>query len=471
MIDLTEKAKQKLLKTKLAARNKRAHQIRTAQKNKNKEECEIDPLEAKESGFFIKANHITFDKKITKALSKHVEEDDLKGFQKMMQKKLTKSHISDLSVCVIGNSRCGKTTFIRNLFGGERLQATNNKTILQSTSYKLKQTSKIKISELLMPSSTRSRTLFQNHFDPHEFDLFFVFTDSWFTENIMWTVSQLKKSESHIIFVRTKIDQAIDQEMNIGQNRKVRIDEIKFLEGTRNNVSHVIHKNYDPDCKIHLLNCQNLVHWDGNNLIDEFLEWTNLYSKTEENLFPAALYMAPISPKIIQHKFENMFERIWKVALLSVSSRITIVDGFSLVGDLDILKEEIDFYFEQFYLIKKNMDTIDHNGDLELVWNLIRNGDGLKSLMKQASLDQKEEEVRKLMKVVPVIGGNVSFTSTYAVMSFILHELFLLTNRLFPLVDKSINIKCFSTASEMKSERNRSENVRNLQIQTKSIDL
>ena len=100
-----------------------------------------------------------------------------------------KTSQSDLSVCVIGNSRCGKTTFIRNLFGGERLQATNDtKTILQSTSYKLKQTSKIKITELLMPSSNRSRTVFQNHFDPFEFDLFFVFTDSWFTENIMWTV-------------------------------------------------------------------------------------------------------------------------------------------------------------------------------------------------------------------------------------------------------------------------------------------
>ena len=257
------------------------------------------------------------------------------------------NNLSDISVCVIGNSRCGKTSFIRNLFGGDRLQATTDtKTILQSTSYKLKQTSKIKISELLMPSSTRSRTVFQNHFDPYEFDLFFVLTDSWFTENIMWTVrsvfkmmllsgklrcfknihlkpqqSQLKRSESHIIFVRSKIDQAIDQEMNIGKNRKVRIDELKFLEGTRQNVSHVIHKNYDPDCKIHLLNCRKLVQWDGNNLIDEFLEWTNLYSKAEENLYPAALYMAPISPKIIQHKFENMHERIWKVALLSVASR------------------------------------------------------------------------------------------------------------------------------------------------------
>lgn len=104
------------------------------------------------------------------------------------------SHQSDISVCVIGNSRCGKTTFIRNLFGGERLQATNDtKTILQSTNYKLKQTSKIQITELLMPSSTRSRTVFQNHFNPFEFDLFFVFTDSWFTENIMWTVRSVFK--------------------------------------------------------------------------------------------------------------------------------------------------------------------------------------------------------------------------------------------------------------------------------------
>ena len=33
------------------------------------------------------------DKKITKALSKHIEEDDLKGFQKMMQRKLTKANL------------------------------------------------------------------------------------------------------------------------------------------------------------------------------------------------------------------------------------------------------------------------------------------------------------------------------------------------------------------------------------------
>ena len=52
---------QKLLKAKLAARHKKAHQRRKAEKNKNKEECEIDPIEAKESGFFIKANHITFE--------------------------------------------------------------------------------------------------------------------------------------------------------------------------------------------------------------------------------------------------------------------------------------------------------------------------------------------------------------------------------------------------------------------------
>ena len=110
-------------------------------------------------------------------------------------RKSMKTSQSDLSVCVIGNSRCGKTTFIRNLFGGEQLQATNDtKTILQSTSYKLKQTSKIKITELLMPSSNRSRTVFQNHFDPFEFDLFFVFTDSWFTENIMWTVRLVFKA-------------------------------------------------------------------------------------------------------------------------------------------------------------------------------------------------------------------------------------------------------------------------------------
>ena len=78
------------------------------------------------------------------------------------------------------------------------------------------------------------------------------------------------------------------------------------------------------------------------------------------------------------------------------------------------------------------------------------------------------------MKIVPVIGGNVSFSSTYAVMSFILHELFVLTNRLFSLSDKSINLQCFSTPSELsrsKSSEEEVEQTRRLEVRTKSIDL
>ena len=52
--------------------------------------------------------------------------------------------------------------------------------------------------------------------------------------------------------------------------------------------------------------------------------------------------------------------------------------------------------------------------------------------MKQASADQKEEDLQKMMKILPLMGSNVSFTSTYSVLNFILVELLSLSKRLLP---------------------------------------
>ena len=69
---------------------------------------------------------------------------------------------------------------------------------------------------------------------------------------------------------------------------------------------------------------------------------------TYKSLF--ALSLPPVSVKISQLKFEALSERIWAISLLSVLSRITFIDGYSLIGDLNRLKKEINFYYDQFDL-------------------------------------------------------------------------------------------------------------------------
>lgn len=105
------------------------------------------------------------------------------------------------------------------------------------------------------------------------------------------------------------------------------------------------------------------------------------------------------------------------------------VPGFSIVADIELLRTEVGFYFQQLGIDNSVLQDFDITGDLVSVWTLILDGVGLVSLLKQAALDQKEEEFSKFMKWLPLIGGNVSFAATCSVLSFVLMELFTIANR------------------------------------------
>ena len=62
-----------------------------------------------------------------------------------------------------------------------------------------------------------------------------------------------------------------------------------------------------------------------------------------------------------------------------ITGRVTwlnSVDGYALVGDIEILKNEIEFYFEQFDLTDKRIKQVDSSGNKKLVWDIIRDGEG-----------------------------------------------------------------------------------------------
>ena len=105
------------------------------------------------------------------------------------------------------------------------------------------------------------------------------------------------------------------------------------------------------------------------------------------------------------------------------------------------MREEINFYYDQFELNEPNFNKLDPTGNTNTVWSLIRDGEGLKSLLKQASEDQKEEDLEKMMKLIPFMGCNVSFTTTYSVLNFILLELLALSKRLIPTKQSSTQFK------------------------------
>ena len=199
----------------------------------------------------------------------------------------------------------------------------------------------------------------------------------------MWTVSQikLKSNNADVIFVRTKVDLALHHEAKLS---KKMIDEQKFIESVRQNASSVIQSSYtSPVC---VVDSRDINLWDGQKLIDSVISWSQglkksktslrMVQKVRSSLFHIiwliyslctvddnliclstnvslfALSLPPVSVKISQLKFEALSERIWAISLLSVLSRITFIDGYSLIGDLNRLKKEINFYYDQFDLAR-----------------------------------------------------------------------------------------------------------------------
>ena len=128
---------------------------------------------------------------------------------------------------------------------------------------------------------------------------------------------------------------------------------------------------------------------------------------------------------MLRFKYELMLDRIWIVSAMAATSGVLSTDEYAIVADLELIKEELQFYFEQFGLTEKNIQ----NEHFLSVWKLIKSGDGLKSLLKQASVQQKEEQFSKIQNWQPVFGGNVSFATVSSTLSFLLMELFQLAQQ------------------------------------------
>ena len=58
----------------------------------------------------------------------------------------------------------------------------------------------------------------------------------------------------------------------------------------------------------------------------------------------------------------------------------------------------------------------DKNSEMVEVWQLVSEGDGLLSLLRQSAMDQEWTEFSKFMNKLPLIGGNVSFAATCSVL-------------------------------------------------------
>ena len=56
----------------------------------------------KDNTFYINANHVKMDKKVTKQIKKYIDKDDVKSIERLLKRRLGKTQIDPVNICVIG---------------------------------------------------------------------------------------------------------------------------------------------------------------------------------------------------------------------------------------------------------------------------------------------------------------------------------------------------------------------------------
>ncbi len=74
--------------------------------------------------------------------------------------------------------------------------------------------------------------------------------------------------------------------------------------------------NYSMAAKVHLFSAHFPSNWDGNQFVQNLIR----FASDGRSKCPIAMSLNPMAPQVLSAKYELLNERIWKLAVMSVSS-------------------------------------------------------------------------------------------------------------------------------------------------------
>jgi len=369
-----------------------------------------DPLDQapKFGMLYFTPRDIRMEKKLIKKVASNIEENGIVGVRPMLMKKLQSSE--KVKIGVIGDSMSGKSSLIE-AFGGD-VQALVNKytgraqSCYQPTNISSTLSDFVIFTELpgVADSGRYSADNYANTVDLEDFDILLMLTATWFKKK------HVNFSDKEIIYVRTKVDDLVSSDQ---KSRRGEHNEIAVVNKVRNHCEESLgHRD------LCLVSTKQLNKFDGDTLVRKLID--SISGKKSDAIVQGIL---PTCLEVIQRKRDILMSRIWKVAAISTVSGVMPIPGFNLTADLDLLRSEIQLYRSQFGVTDQILEDSSNCPETVDVWNVITNGDGLISLLRQSAMDQEWTEFSKFMNKLPLIGGNVSFAATCSILKYCLNEL------------------------------------------------
>ncbi|XP_060579721.1 interferon-gamma-inducible GTPase 10-like [Ruditapes philippinarum] len=356
------------------------------------------------------------------------------GIQKYIKEGLDKWRETELHIAVTGKSGAGKSTFInviRGLKTGEDGAADTDVEECTKTvqSYTHPKNKKIVFWDLPGVGTKKfNREKYSDQVKLATYDFFLIFSSQRFFDDDEWLANKIKQMGKKFYFVRTKVSREIDDEEN---GRTVARGRDVILEKIRKNCLKNLEEIGISDSFVYLIDSFKTDDFDFNKLQSCLIE--DLPQLKREVIVFSIIGK---TDDMMSQKKKELEKRIPRISLISAVTSAIPVPGINTAVDFFLMKNEVDFYRDQFGLTK---DAINRSAQMlgmreeELRKDLKMRGlfmdytvKGLMALCQTIAITEAVEEVAKFM--LPIVGsiaaGAISYKSTQYWMKKILEGLY-----------------------------------------------
>ncbi|XP_073714539.1 interferon-inducible GTPase 5-like [Misgurnus anguillicaudatus] len=368
-------------------------------------------------------------------LKETISNQDISSATKTIKEYLEQQDRVELNIAVTGESGSGKSTFVNAFRGlGDEDEGSAETGVVETTmepkAYHHPKYQNVNLWDLPgigTPNFKADEYLKQVQFE--RYDFFIIIASERFRECHIQLAKEIMRMEKKFYFVRSKIDQDINNERHKSNfNQKKILDKI-----SKNCINGLKGIGGMDDPVVFLISGHELSKYDF-NLLQEQME----KELPQHKRHVLILSLPNITLEVNEKKKKALKKHILKVALVSGGAATVPVPCLSIAVDLGILAYEINKYCSTFGLDKKSLEKLCKESGQSLktieslkssVWykGSITTGIVLSQLRVAGLFVTGEVAERILSIIIPIIGsvvaGGISFVTAYYMLNKALNDI------------------------------------------------